>query len=111
VPFFTFETSEGWAPLTKDWFMGRCNEIRKAAGYEELLQHGFWIGGATDLLLRGTPPDIIMVQGRWASHCLFVLYWRKIEDILPLFLSCTFIIDHMTQLTNSMKDFCSKYSQ
>jgi hypothetical protein len=63
APFFAFETSEGWVPLTKDWFMGRCNEIWKAAGFEELLQHGFRIGGATDLLLRGTPPDIVMVQG------------------------------------------------
>ena len=111
APFFTFETSEGWAPLTKDWFMGRCNEVWKAAGFEELMQHGFRIGDATDLLLRGTPLDIIMVQDRWVSAHSFVLYWRKIEDILPLFLSCTFVIDHMTQLTSSMKDFCLKYSQ
>ena len=39
-------------------------------------------------MLGGTPPDIVMVQGRWASARSFVLYWRKIEEILPsLFVS------------------------
>ena len=61
------------------------------------------------MLLRGTPPDIVMVQGRWLSTRSFVLYWGKIEDILPLFLSRSFVMDRMTRLDASMKDFCARY--
>jgi hypothetical protein len=110
APFFSFTTADGWEPLTKDWFIDRCNTVWKDAGFEDkLLIHGFRIGGATEMLLRGTPPDIVMVQGRWLSTRSFVLYWRKIENILPLFLSRSFVMDRMTRLDASMKDFCARY--
>jgi hypothetical protein len=76
APFFSFVTTDHWEPLTKDGFIGRCNTIWKEAGFEdELLIHGFCNGGATVMLLRGTPPDIVMVQGQWLSTWSFVLYW------------------------------------
>jgi hypothetical protein len=66
--FFSFVTAVGWEPLTKDWFISRCNAIWKEAGFEdELLIHGFRIGGATEMLMRGTLLDIVMVQGHWLS--------------------------------------------
>ena len=94
----------------KDWCISRCNTVWKEAGFEDkLLIHGFHIGGATEMLLRGTLPDIVMVQGRCLLTRSFVLYWHKIEDILPLFLSCSFVMDCMTHLDALMKDFCAKY--
>lgn len=110
APFFAYETSDGgWAPLTKDGFMSICNGIWATAGYDVMYQHGFRIGGATDLLLKGTPPDIVMAQGRWASPQSFMLYWRKIEEILPLFLSRTFVIDRLSQLSTAMATFSARY--
>jgi type IV secretory pathway TrbD component len=108
--FFSFVMAVSWEPLTKDWFINRCNAVWKEAGFEdELLIHDFCIGGTTEMLLRGTPLDIVMVQGHWLSTQSFVLYWHKIEDILPLFLSRSFIMDCMTRLNALMKDFCARY--
>lgn len=107
APMFAFEstgTSEGWAPMTRDWFLGRCNEIWSVAGLENLTGHCFRIGGATELLLRGTHPDIVATQGGWKSKA-FLEYWRKIEQILPLFISDTFRQSRVQLLSNTMDDF------
>ncbi|KDR79126.1 hypothetical protein GALMADRAFT_243004 [Galerina marginata CBS 339.88] len=65
APFFSFETAHGgWAPMTKGWFLSRCNEVWVAAGLPEMPGHSFRIGGATHLLLMGVAPDLVAVQGR-----------------------------------------------
>lgn len=87
APLFSFETANGsWAPLTKAWFLSRCNDIWVAAGHPTMPGHAFRIGGATELLLEGVHPDIVATQGRWKSR-VFLDYWRQIESILPLFIS------------------------
>ena len=87
APMFSFERAGGgWAPMTRDWFLGRCNEIWTAAGLENLTGHCFRIGGTTEWLMRGTNPDIVATLGSWESRA-FLKYWRRIECILPLFLS------------------------
>jgi hypothetical protein len=77
APLFAYETADGgWAPMTKPWFMARCTEIWDKVGMlDKVLGHGFRIGGATELLLMGTPPDIVAIQGWWKSHD-FLEYWR-----------------------------------
>jgi len=41
----------------------RCEEIWLRAGMlDKILGHGFRIGGATELLLMGTPPDVVATQ-------------------------------------------------
>jgi len=67
TPLFAFETTSGWSPMTKDFFMRRCNQVWSAAGLESLLGHCFRIGGTTELLLRGVAPDIVQAQGHWVS--------------------------------------------
>ncbi|KAG2756260.1 hypothetical protein P692DRAFT_20715949 [Suillus brevipes Sb2] len=87
APLFAFETADNcWSPMTKPWFLQRCNDVWVAAGHPHMPGHAFRIGGATELLLEGVPPDIVAVQGRWKSRA-FLDYWRKIETILPLFIS------------------------
>jgi len=87
APFFSYRTNTGsWSPVTKGWFLARCNQVWKDAGLLEMLGHGFRIGGATHLLLLGVAPDIVAVQGRWLSRA-FLEYWRRVESILPLFIS------------------------
>ncbi|KAG2348375.1 hypothetical protein BDR05DRAFT_973495 [Suillus weaverae] len=86
APFFAFETSDGWSPMTQVWFITCCNNIWASTGLPSLTGHCFHIGGATELLLCGTPPDIVAAQGRWKS-CAFLDYWCCIESILPLFIT------------------------
>ncbi|KAJ7613011.1 DNA breaking-rejoining enzyme [Roridomyces roridus] len=85
APLFAYITSSGWAHLSKADFISRCNIIWAAAGMEALNGHGFRIGGAMHLLLHGVDPWVVMKQGRWSSWA-FLLYWRNVEEILPLFI-------------------------
>ncbi|OBZ72649.1 hypothetical protein A0H81_07917 [Grifola frondosa] len=110
APMFAFETSDkkGWAPMTRDWFLQRCNEVWKDAELGQLTGHCFRIGGATELLLRGTHPDIVATQGGWKSRA-FLEYWRKIESILPLFISKSFDSSRLKLIHDSMNSFKKKY--
>ncbi|KAJ7473479.1 DNA breaking-rejoining enzyme [Mycena latifolia] len=85
APLFSYETPTSWAPLTCDVFMGRCNAIWRDAGMGALYGHRFHISGMTHLLISGVEPWTVMKQGCWSSKA-FLLYWRNIEDILPLFI-------------------------
>ncbi|KAF8220543.1 hypothetical protein L208DRAFT_1333183 [Tricholoma matsutake] len=87
APLFTFETADGgWAPMKKPWFIDHCNMVWVATGFPQMPGHAFCIGGATELLLQGTDPNVMVTQGHWLSHA-FLEYWCHIESILPLFIS------------------------
>ncbi|KAG2347657.1 DNA breaking-rejoining enzyme [Suillus weaverae] len=83
APLFTFETPQGWSPMTKTWFLTHCNDIWKTSNLTSLSGHCFHIGSTTKLLLHGVPPDMVTTQGRWKSKA-FLDYWRHIECILPI---------------------------
>jgi hypothetical protein len=104
APLFAFATADGWATLTKSSFLERCTEVFSAAGLHDILGHSFRIGGATELLLMGTPPDVVRVQGRWQSDS-FLEYWRKIDSILPLFLTQDHGKERVALLQRSIRPF------
>lgn len=108
APFFAFETPDGWSPMTRTWFITRCNNVWASAGLPLLTGHCFRIGGATELLLRGTPPDIVAAQGRWKSRA-FLEYWRRIESILPLFITNSFNSSRMSLVHSSMDSYRRLY--
>jgi hypothetical protein len=84
APLFAFRAPDGtWVLLTKTWFMKHCTQIWDAAGILRAFGHSFCIGGSTELLLAGVPPDIVAALGGWTSLA-FLLYWRKIEYIVPM---------------------------
>ncbi|KAJ7233547.1 hypothetical protein C8J57DRAFT_1453186 [Mycena rebaudengoi] len=66
------------------------------------------IGGTTELLLRGINPDVVAQQGRWSSHS-FLLYWRRIQTILPLFINQEFGSNRISQASKGMLGFIKKY--
>jgi hypothetical protein len=68
----------------------------------------FRIGGATELLLRGTPPDVVAMQGRWKSRA-FLEYWRKINSILPVFITSAFSDSRIMMINSSMNTFSHHY--
>lgn len=111
APFFAYATNEdprGWAPMNREWFMARCNEVWAAAGLQTLTGHSFRIGGATELLLRGVPPEIVQVLGGWKSQA-FLEYWRSIDDILPLFISGSFTASRLQLLRDSMTRYEARF--
>lgn len=102
APLFAYLTvNGGWEALTKPRMLNRCNEVWRVAGLPELPGHAFRIGGCTELLLRGTNPDVVMVQGRWKSKA-FLEYWRRIDSILPLFLTNSFQASRVALVQNTM---------
>ncbi|KAJ3971831.1 hypothetical protein EV361DRAFT_909063 [Lentinula raphanica] len=48
---------------------------------KHVLGHSFRIGGAVELLLAGVPPHVVAAIGGWSSLA-FLVYWRRIEDII-----------------------------
>lgn len=70
--------------------------------------HAFRIGGATELLLEGVSPDIVQVQGRWKSQA-FLEYWRRIESILPLFISTATNVARLFALDSVMDSFQTRH--
>ena len=82
---FSYTSTDGFIALTKPIFLQRCNEIWHALGYPRTTGHCFRIGGTTELLIAGTPPDIIKATGRWSSDS-FLRYWRALDDIAPQYI-------------------------
>jgi hypothetical protein len=83
VHIFSYTASGKTLSLTRDCFMQRCNTIWSSLGYPRTTGHCFRIGGTTELLVAGVPPDIVKVTGRWSSES-FLRYWRSLDEIVPI---------------------------
>ncbi|KAF9029236.1 hypothetical protein BDZ89DRAFT_1065573 [Hymenopellis radicata] len=105
APLFAFLTADGsWTPMTKEWFLGRCRQVWSARDMDYIHGHGFRPGGATELLLGGVPPETVAKVGRWKSLA-FLIYWRKLEDLIPLMISRTYDSDRITEINQKLEDF------
>lgn len=71
--------------LSKNHFLRRCNTIWSALGYPRTTGHCFRIGGTTELLIAGTPPDVVKATGRWSSES-FMRYWRSLDMLAPQYI-------------------------
>ena len=83
-PLFSYCAGQGHVCLTSRKFLARCNEIWSMYRLPSSTGHCFCIGGTTELLLRGVPPDVVKMLGRWKSDA-FLVYWRSLELIAPLY--------------------------
>ncbi len=50
-----------------------------------------------ELLLAGVPPEIVAAIGGWTSLA-FLLYWRRMEEILPMSTSRAYRKSHIDDL-------------
>jgi hypothetical protein len=82
VPIFSFRSPDGLILLNKNLFLRRCNAIWSVLGYPRTTGHCFRIGGTTELLVAGVPPDVVRTTGRWSSES-FLRYWRSLDRIAP----------------------------
>ena len=70
-----------------------------------VLGHSFRIGGAIELLLAGVPPEIVAATGGWTSLA-FLLYWRCMDEILPMCTSKAYNQAHLDRLSSIFEDLC-----
>jgi hypothetical protein len=82
---FSYRSAGVLHPLTKSSFLRRCNQIWSSLGYPHTSGHCFRIGGTTELLIAGIPPDVVRATGRWSSGS-FLRYWRSLDDIAPRYM-------------------------
>lgn len=102
---FAYTTAEGrWEHMTKYRFMDFCTEVWSNAALTHVLGHSFRIGGAVELLLAGVPPEIVAATGGWTSLA-FLLYWRRMEEILPMSTSMAYRRSHVDDLAKIFEKF------
>lgn len=83
APLFSYKCGDGsWSPLLRNVFLDFVNRVWSDACLDHVYGHSFRIGGAAALLLAGVPPEVVAATGGWTSLS-FLLYWRRLEDILP----------------------------
>jgi hypothetical protein len=106
APLFAFTSTllPGYSLLTKSSFLAFCTSTWTAAGALPALGHGFCIGGASELLLAGIPPKVIARLRGWTSLA-FLLYWRKIEQILPMLINNAYKKKRLLDLAAEMETF------
>ena len=102
---FAYTTANGhWQHMTKYKFMDFCMDVWSKAALKHVLGHSFCIGGAVELLLAGVPPEIIAATGGWTSLA-FLLYWRRMEEILPMSTSKAYQRSHIDALAKIFEKF------
>jgi hypothetical protein len=70
-------------------------------------RHGFCIRGTTEFLMAGVAPEVVAHQGGWTSLA-FLLYWWKLEEILPMNITDAYKKKRLQELALEMNYFCSR---
>ena len=83
---FSFRESDNLIVLDKASFLWCCNDIWQPLSHPHFTGHSFHIGGTTELLITGIPPDVVRVTGHWSSES-FLRYWRSLEDLTLHYIS------------------------
>jgi hypothetical protein len=100
-----YTTVDGrWEHMTKYRFMDFCAGVWSRAALAHVLGHSFRIGGAVELLLAGVAPEIVAATGGWTSLA-FLLYWRRMEEILPMSTSKAYQRSHLDELAKIFEQF------
>lgn len=90
--------------LLKNDFLKFVTGIWSSAMLAHVLGHSFRIGGAVELLLAGVPPEIVAATGGWTSLA-FLLYWRRMDEILPMCTSKAYNKAHLDRLASIFEEF------
>ncbi|KAJ3537651.1 hypothetical protein NMY22_g5509 [Coprinellus aureogranulatus] len=104
TPLFAFRRRRTWSSMTKATFLDFVLDIFEKAGLEHVQGHSFRIGGAVELLLAGVPPHVVAATGGWSSLA-FLLYWRRVEEVIPMCTSKAYNAQHITDLEKIFEAF------
>ena len=103
---FAYNSSSGEPKnLLKHKFLNFVTNIWSSTMLAHVLGHSFRIGGAVELLLAGVPPEIVAATGGWTSLA-FLLYWRCMDEILPMSTSKAYNQAHLDRLASIFEEFC-----
>ncbi|EKM74720.1 hypothetical protein AGABI1DRAFT_132977 [Agaricus bisporus var. burnettii JB137-S8] len=104
---FAYKNSEGcWSHMLKKDFLSSVTSIWNDSGSPQISGHCFRIGGAVSLLLSGVAPEVVAATGGWTSMA-FLLYWRRMEDIISINTSSAYSYSQIDQLSSTMTSFRS----
>ncbi|RXW16081.1 hypothetical protein EST38_g9773 [Candolleomyces aberdarensis] len=110
APMFAFVLGPGsWSHLPKPSFLSFCGDIWRLAALHHVHGHSFRIGGAVELLLAGVPPEVVAATGGWTSLA-FLLYWRRVDEILPRCTSKAYSQSNLKQLACILEQFRSRHN-
>jgi hypothetical protein len=102
---FAYRSSSGDPKnLLKHEFLDFVTNIWSSAMLAHILGHSFRIGGAVELFLAGVPPEIVAATGGWTS-LVFLLYWRRMDEILPMCTSKAYNQGHLDRLASILEQF------
>lgn len=110
IPFslFGFKSPSGsWAYMLKKDFIVFVSSSWVDHSSARISGHCFRIGGAVALLLSGVPPEVVAATGGWTS-LTFLLYWHRVEQIIPLSTSLAYTRSQLDAVSTTMHNFsCS----
>lgn len=103
---FAYRTgSDTWEDMTRKVFLDdTVKPIWHRARLQYVTGHSFRIGGAVALLLAGVPPEVVAATGGWTSLA-FLLYWRRVEEVIPLCTSKAYKKSHLDDLAEIFEQF------
>jgi len=102
---FGYRTPEGtWSHMYRDTFLSFAIKTWQSLSLDHVSGHSFRIGGAVTLLLSGIPPEVVAATGGWTSLA-FLLYWRRMEEIIPLSTSKAYNSSHISTLSKIFERF------
>jgi len=102
---FAYQSSSGEPKnLLKTEFLKFVTGIWSSAMLAHILGHSFRIGRAVELLLAGVPPEIVAATGGWTSLA-FLLYWHRMDEILPMSTSKAYNQAHLHRLASIFEEF------
>jgi len=85
-------------------FLNLVSGIWKESSLDAVAGHSFRIGGVVMLLLAGVPPEVVAATGGWTSLA-FLLYWCRLEEIIPLCTSNAYNRTQISSLANILEQF------
>jgi hypothetical protein len=105
ISVFGFRTPSGaWSHMFRNTFLSFVTKTWLHLSLDHVSGHSFRIGGAVTLLLAGVPPEVVAATGGWTSLA-FLLYWRKMEQIIPMCTSKAYTASHISSLSHIFEQF------
>ncbi|PPQ74199.1 hypothetical protein CVT24_012718 [Panaeolus cyanescens] len=104
LSLFAYRTETGWSHMIKEAYLKKAESVWALASLEKVSGHSLRIGGATALLLAGVPPETVAKTGGWSSLA-FLLYWRRVEEIIPLCTSQAYAKGDLQGVSRTMEQF------
>ena len=86
-------------------FLNFVTGIWKDSSLDAVAGHSFRIGGVVILLLAEVPPEVVAAATGGLTSLAFFLYWRRLEEIIPLCTSNAYNRTQISSLANILEQF------